>query len=57
MDSIQVTLSVFRECDDYYSGSIKRGMIFEQVSHSVLLKNEILSGVFSMLFYQFEIVT
>ena len=57
MDSIQVPLSVFCEYDGDYSGSVKRGMILEQVSHSVLLKNDILSTVFSMLLYQFEIVT
>jgi len=57
MDSIQVPLSVFCDCDDDYSDSVERDMILEQVSHSVLLKNDILSSVFSMLFYQFEIVT
>jgi len=57
MDSVQAPLSVFCECDDDYSGSVKRGMFLEHVSHSLLLKNDILSGVFSILFYQLEIVT
>jgi hypothetical protein len=57
MDSIQVRLSVFCECDDDYSGSVKRDMILEEVSHTVLHLNDILSSVFSLLFYQFEIVT
>jgi len=57
MDSIQVSLSVFCDYDYDYSDSVQRGMILEQVSHSLLLKNDILSSVFSMLFCQFEIVT